>query len=107
MTLNSDWLPLLIFSLLPGLFGVIILLLVLRSTITYISADDNQIALKFATGRIRKFKWWRLLDVRVGGRRGTYIALNSKNNNYAFNLSSVRGIIHYYEKAAKKKVRMV
>jgi hypothetical protein len=107
LTFNSDWLPLFIFSLLPGFFGVIVLLLVMRSTITYISADDNQIALKFATGRIRKFNWRRLLDIRVGGKRGTYVALNSKNHNYAFNLNSVRGIIHYYEKAAQKQVRRV
>jgi hypothetical protein len=107
LALNPDWLPLFIFSILPGLFGVIVLILVMRSTITYISADDNQIALKFATGKIRKFKWWKLLDVRVGGKRGTYVALNSKNHNYAFNLNSVRGIIYYYEKAAKKGVRPV
>ena len=107
LSINPDWLPLFIFSILPGFFGVIVLLLVMRSTITYISADDNQIALKFATGRIRKFNWRRLLDIRVGGKRGTYVALNSKNNNYAFNLNSVRGIIHYYEKAAKKSVRRV
>ncbi|UCF07396.1 MAG: hypothetical protein JSW28_07000, partial [Thermoplasmata archaeon] len=106
-TLSSNWLPLLIFCLLPGLIGVLVMLLVLRNTITYISADDKQIALKFATGRIKKFNWRRLLDVRVGGRRGTYVALNGLGKNYAFNLNSVRGIIYYYEKAAQKRVRRV
>jgi len=107
MSLNPDWLPLFFFSLLPGVFGVIVLLMTMRNTVTYISADDDQIALKFASGKIRKFNWRRLLDIRVGGRRGTYVAINTKDNNYAFNLNSVRGIVYYYEKAAQKRVRSV
>lgn len=106
-SLNPDQLPLFLFSLLPGLFGVIVLFVTMRNTVTYISADDDRIALKFATGKIRKFRWRRLINVRVGGKRGTYIAFDTDDNDYAFNLNSVKGIIYYYEKAAQKKVQPV
>lgn len=107
LQLNESAIYLFLFSALPGLLGVLVLLLVLRKTIIFISANDRHIALKFASGRIKKLDWKKLLDIRVGGRRGTYVALDNYGTNYAFNLNSVRGSVHYYEKAARKRVHRV
>jgi hypothetical protein len=104
---RSDWIILFYFGLIPGSFGIFIILGFYFQTIVSISISETQLGIRYPFKRTKKYKWKQIEDLVIGYRKATYLHIKiGFKESIAFEIDeyNLNRIMNLFQRETGRKV---